>query len=256
MSRYSRTGGYGSGYGGGYGIGYPIWSPVVRILIITCVIVFLLQNFARIAGGLGTFEQIFGLSARDVTQRFFLWQLVTYIFLHDGVFHILFNMLALWMLGSDLERTWGGREFTRFFFICGIGAGISTVFLETLFGQNSTTIGASGAIYGILLAYGMHFPNRIIYLLIFPIPAKWFVVLMGGLAFFSALGPSSGVANVAHLGGMLFGFLYLKFWKGGGGGFRGRYDRWRRDRMRKKFNVYYGDRYNDPPEDLRWRRWK
>ena len=121
-------------------------------------------------------------------------------------------MLGLWMFGSELEQVWGTRQFTKFFFVCGIGAGILMVFF-LLTGADSrvTTIGASGAIYGILLAFGMLFPDRIIYLVIFPIPAKYFVMIMGGIAFFSSLSASSGgVAHVAHLGGMLCGFVYIR----------------------------------------------
>jgi membrane associated rhomboid family serine protease len=247
VSRYQTT--------SGYGIGYPTWTPAVRTLIITCVVVYFLQTFDQIAGG-RSFEPTFGLTASDVTQRFFLWQLVTYIFLHGGLFHILFNMLMLWMFGSDLERTWGSRQFTKYFFVCGIGAAVSTVLMEALLNTPpARTIGASGATYGILLAYGMLFPNRIIYWIMFPIPAKWLVVIMGGIAFYSSLGPSSGVANIAHLGGMLTGFLYLKL-GGPGGRWRDRYQRWRRERMRRKFDVFHGNRPNGPPEDLRWRRWK
>ena len=123
----------------------------------------------------------FGLTPALVIHNFYLWQLVTYIFLHDtsNLFHILFNMLGLWMFGSELESMWGSRQFTKFFFICVIGAGIFMMLLS----PNSTvpTIGASGAIYGILLAYGLLFPNRIIIFFVFPIPAKIFVAIMGAI---------------------------------------------------------------------------
>jgi membrane associated rhomboid family serine protease len=231
------------------------WTPAVKVLIITNVIAFLLQVFDRVAGGPGMVST-FGLRPAAVTQNFYLWQLVTYMFLHDSgqLFHILFNMLGLWMFGSELERTWGTRQFTKFYFICGIGAGILTVLLTPL--SNTTTIGASGAIYGVLAAFGILFPNRIIYWIIFPIPAKWFVLILGGMAFFSSLSATgSGVAHVAHLGGMLCGLVYLK----GGTLFsdiRYRYDRWRRNRLRRKFDVYYNERRRDEDDrQQRWRRW-
>ena len=242
---------YGSRFSG---FGFPRWTPAVRVLIISCVVAFLLQIFDRVAGG-PSFTQKFGLTPALVLHNFYFWQLVTYIFLHDTgqLFHILFNMLGLWMFGSELEAAWGTRQFTKFFFICGIGAGVLTV----LFSPNSlaTTIGASGAIYGILAAYGILFPNRIIIFMIFPIPAKWFVLMLGAMAFISSLSASgSGIANVAHLGGMLCGLVYLK------GGrlvpdLKWRYDRWQRNRLRRKFEVYYNERPRDDDEP-KWRRWK
>ena len=236
----------------GFGIGG--WTPAVKTLIITCVVAFLLEVFDRMAGG-PAFILNFGLSPALVTHRFYLWQLVTYIFLHDpsNLLHILFNMLGLWMFGSELERLWGTRQFTKFFFICGIGAGLLTVLLS----PNSTTptIGASGAIYGILLAFGLLFPERIIIFIVFPIPAKWFVAILGGLAFFSSISATgSGIAHVAHLGGMLCGFLYLRSGRVVSG-IKWRYDRWKRNRLRRKFDVYYNDRHRDD-DDQKWRRWR
>src|SRR5262249_45601444 len=142
---------------GGFGIGG--WAPAVKGLIFTCVVAFFLQVFDRMAGG-PSFSSKFCLTPALVAHNFFLWQLVTFIFLHDtGQFlHILFNMLALWMFGSELESLWGTRQFTKFFFLCGIGAGLLTVLLSP--NSPATTIGASGAIYGILAAYGILFPNR------------------------------------------------------------------------------------------------
>jgi membrane associated rhomboid family serine protease len=244
MSRYNR-----SSYSG---IGYPQWTRAVKALIIACVIAFALQIFDRFAGGPSIVGK-FGLTPADVTQRYYVWQLVTYIFLHDTgqIFHILFNMLGLWMFGSAMETVWGSRQFTKFFFICGIGAGILTVLLSPR--GLVPVIGASGAIYGIILAYAMTFPDNIIYFLIFPIPAKWFAVIFGAIAFFSSLSTSGGgVAHVAHLGGMLFALVYLK----GGSLLRLRrhYDKWQRNRLRRKFEVYYNDRHRDDNE--RGRRWR
>jgi len=185
----------------------------------------------------------FALRTNDVLHGFYLWELVTYLFLHGGWFHIIFNMFALWMFGSDLESLWGGKKFLFYYFLTGIGAGVLDVTLGALFPSPipTATIGCSGAVYGLLLAYGMIFPDRPIYLyMIIPIKAKWFVVIMGAIEFVSSFStPGSGVSHVAHLGGMLFGYLYL----------RGlhlphnlhlplRYQEWRRARLRRKFEVY------------------
>ena len=193
---------------------------------------------------------VLGLHPALVLHSFWIWQLATYMFLHGGVFHIVFNMLALWMFGAELERTWGTRYFLKFYFVTGIGAAVLTVLFSLLpFGfarslQDVNIIGASGAIYGLLLAYGLYFPDRPIYMyLVFPIPAKYFVMIMGVIAFYSSLSVSSGIANATHLGGLLVGYLYLKsarmrpleeakYW----------YLRWKMNRTRKKFGVYSGGR--------------
>jgi len=257
MSRYYRTS-YSS-------IGYPRWTRAVKIIIIACAITFLVQIVMK-----ESFTKAFGLTPWNVTHNGSIWQLVTYIFLHDtgNILHILFNMLGLWMFGSELEQVWGTRQFTRFFFVCGIGAGITIVVAALLFGGNPlvTTIGASGAVYGILLAFGMLFPDRIIYWLIFPIPAKYFVILLGGIAFFSSLSASnSGVAHVAHLGGMVCGYIYMKA-RGMSRrrrhstriSFKDWYGQWQRKRLRRKFDVYYNRRHGngEDSDDEKWRRWK
>jgi len=187
---------------------------------------------------------LFSLQADLVIHRFYVWQLATYLFLHGGWFHIIFNMFALWMFGSDLESLWGGKKFLYYYFLTGVGAGILDVTLNTLFRPetSSATIGCSGAVYGLLLAYGMLFPERLIYLyMIIPIKAKWFVVIMGAIEFVSSFGgPGSGVSHFAHLGGMLFGYIYLRGWSLP---YRWQlqYHEWRRAQLRKKFEVYMRD---------------
>lgn len=177
-----------------------------------------------------------------LAKDFHLYQLVTYMFLHAGFTHILFNMFALWMFGSVIERVWGPKKFLFYYISCGIGAGLMqelaqfVSFYLTVKGQepsiglmevleagqmlsmqlNSwTTIGASGAVYAILLAFGMIFPNERIFIFPLPIPikAKWFVMFYVAIELFSALGsPGDGVAHMAHLGGMLFGFFMIRYW--------------------------------------------
>jgi membrane associated rhomboid family serine protease len=197
---------------------------------------------------------VLGLEPFAVVQRFWFWQLGTYMFLHGGLFHILFNMLALWMFGAELERIWGTRYFLKFYFVTGIGAGILTVLFSLLpFSAShqlygSDVIGASGAIYGLLLAYALYFPDRPIYIyFVFAIPAKYFVMIMGAIAFYLSLsGASGGVANATHLGGLLVAYLYLKSPRMHPlGEVKYRYLRWKINRVRKKFDVYSGGRADD-----------
>ncbi len=193
------------------GIGGAI-TPAVKGLVIANVSVFALEFLIR-STSLGwldtTFRNAFGLFPYLVYRRFYVWQLVTYLFLHGDDFgHVLVNMLMLWMFGCELEKTWGPNRFLRYYFLTGIGAGILTCFFSPL----SLTIGASGAIFGVMLAYGMTFPDReILFWFIFPMKAKYFVLLLGAIEFmFSYRWVSDGIGHFAHLGGMLFGYLYLK----------------------------------------------
>lgn len=145
------------------------------------------------------------------------WQLLTYGFLHSSqLTHIFFNMFALWMFGRDLERLMGAKRFLTYYLTCVIGAGIVQLVVAAWQGGIYPTIGASGGVFGILLAYGLFFPNRTVMLIFPPIPmrAKYFVILFGVFELFLGVsGLSPGVANFAHLGGMLFGFLLLNYWR-------------------------------------------
>lgn len=187
-------------------------TPAIKWLLISNGGVFLLQ---QIMG----FKAIvwFGLSATQVIDNFMIWQFGTYMFLHGGGFHLIFNMFILWIFGSEVERTLGTREFLKYYFITGIGAGI-VAFLFNI-GSDIPIVGASGAIYGVMLAYALLFPDRVITLLIFFIlpvsmKAKHLVAIMAMISVFSGLtnlfGASDGVAHFAHLGGMVIGFFYLK----------------------------------------------
>jgi membrane associated rhomboid family serine protease len=239
-----------------YSFGPPLTRMVKRLIVVTSA-VFLLTYIPLQVFGPDYFAypfSWFALRASDVIHRFYLWELVTYLFLHGGWFHIIFNMFALWMFGSDLETLWGGRKFLFYYFLTGIGAGILDVTLSALLPPAipTATIGCSGAVYGLLLAYGMIFPDRPIYLyMIIPIKAKWFVAIMGAIEFVSSFStPGSGVSHVAHLGGMLFGFLYLR-----GGSlpyhWQLQYHEWRRARLRSKFEVYMRDQEKKGKHD-RW----
>jgi membrane associated rhomboid family serine protease len=220
----------------------------MKALIGVNVAVFFAQLIVR------ALTDAFGLVPAYVVGRFWIWQLGTYMFLHGGLFHILFNMLALWMFGSELERIWGTRNFLKFYMVTGIGAGVLTVLFALLpFDASrqlytSDVIGASGAIYGLLLAYALYLPDRPIYMyMLFPIPAKYFVMIMGAIAFYASLsGAGGGVANATHLGGLLVAYLYLKrSTMNPLGELKYRYLRWKINRVRKKFDVYSGGRADD-----------
>ena len=189
-----------------------------------------------------------------------LWQPVTYMFIHAGLFHIIFNMLALWMFGTELERIWGTRFFLKFYFVTGIGAAVVTIllslvpFLPTRSLYNADIVGASGAIYGVLLAYALYFPDRkIYYMMLFPIPARIFVLIMGSVAFISSLSESGGVANATHLSGLLVAYVYLTTVRKGPrmqlnpwAEVKYRWVKWRLATAKKRFDVYTGGRSDGP----------
>jgi len=221
-------------------------STALKFLIGANAAVFLVQFF------FAPITDVLGLHPIFVVRSLWLWQLATYMFLHGGIFHIVFNMLALWMFGAELERIWGTRYFLKFYFVTGIGAGILTVLFSLLpfgFAEQvyvSNVIGASGAIYGLLLAYALYFPDRPIYMyLVFPIPAKVFVAIIGAIAFFSSMG-ESGSANATHLGGLAVAYLFLKSARVHPlSELKYRYLKWKINRVRKKFDVYSGGRADD-----------
>src|SRR5262245_9510205 len=179
---------YPSAYASSFSFGPGPISTALKALIGVNILMFVVRAFVP------SVDLYSGLVPALVVHRFWVWQTATYMFLHGGIFHILFNMLALWMFGTELERMWGTRYFLKFYSVTGIGAGVLTVLFSLLpFGfaqqvQHSIVIGASGAIYGLLLAYALYFPDRPIYMyFVFPIPAKIFVAIMGAIAFFSSL---------------------------------------------------------------------
>ena len=199
---------YRTQYSSQVGLGGRI-TPGVKVLLIANVGVFALQVLAQQISGGGDVELIFGLRPELVLHKLYLWQLVTYMFLHSTSWlsHLLLNMLMLWLFGREVERVWGTREFLKYYFLCGVGAALTTCLMF----QDSNTIGASGAIFGVMLAYGLLYPNRqIFFWFIFPMRAISFVLLCVGIELFSLLSLQDGVAHFAHLGGMLFGYLYLK----------------------------------------------
>ena len=232
-----------------YQIGPGPLTPAVRALIVLNVAGFLAAVM------MPSLTVWLGLIPALVVERLWIWQPLTYMFLHGGVFHLLFNMLALWMFGLELERLWGTRFFVRYYLVTGVGAAATTVLLSLLpfaFADDiysAVTVGASGAIYGLLLAYGLTYPNRPIYMyFVFPIPAKIFVLIIGAISFFSSVtGTGGGVAHAAHLGGIVVGYVYL-MWTGSQftSTLRSQWLRWRMARLRKKFDVHAGGRPSGP----------
>ncbi|HUJ39940.1 MAG TPA: rhomboid family intramembrane serine protease [Candidatus Acidoferrales bacterium] len=237
------------------------FTPAIRWLIVANCVVFVMTVIAGKWGGLPAAIWInyrLGLVPALVVLRLQIWMLATYLFLHANFWHLLFNMFTLWMFGRDLEPVWGARRFLSYYFLTGIGAGVCVVLVNlapALWGgsvgasANRPTVGASGAIFGILMACGLLFPDRQVWLIPLPvmISMRMFVLIWGAIAFFEMLGgPNSGISDVAHLGGLLVGYLYIRR-----GSFfytaRNRLTDWRQRRLRRKFEVYMKEKRNEPP---------
>ncbi|HOO57477.1 MAG TPA: rhomboid family intramembrane serine protease [bacterium] len=204
-------------------------SPVVKTLIIANVAVFLLQSVLKMFSAETLLITHFGLVPKMFFTRLHIWQPVTYLFLHGNLMHVLFNMLFLWMFGTEVEQRMGSRVFTIYYFFCGIGAGLLTLVINSTILLNHTsalvpygnlitswvipTIGASGAVFGVMLAYGMLFPNRMILLFfIIPVKAIFFVMLIACIEmYYLVFQTQGGISNAAHIGGMLFGFLFMRY---------------------------------------------
>ncbi len=227
-----------------YSFGPGPMTPAVKWIIWANIAVFVVLFVAP------SLRPYLGLIPEAVIERRWIWQPFTYMFVHYGFGHILFNLLGIWMFGVELERRWGTTFFLRYYAITGVGAALTTMivgllpFEVTSATYGSATGGASGALYGLLLAFALYYPDRpILVFMLFPVPAKYFVMIIGAVAFLSAAGGEPSVAHAAHLGGMIFGYLYLK---GGGGGFTAeikyRYVKWKMNRLRRKFDVYSGGR--------------
>ena len=212
MSYYRNAPSRG-GWGGGESLGLPAVTPVNKALMIACGVVWGTQVLLGPLLGWIDLSPFLGLVPVRVVHGW-LWQLVTYNFLHSPEMysHILFNLLMMWMIGGDLERHWGGRKYLTYWLVCGIGAGVCVTLAGAFRGVAVPTIGASGAIYGLLLAYGTIFAERrLLFMLLFPIKARTMAWILFGIAFVSNLTPQGDrVSHVAHLGGMVVGWLYLK----------------------------------------------
>lgn len=190
-------------------IGGPM-TPVLRVFIYANIAIFVFTMLLTEQGRMQFFT-MFGLVPEIFWDRLYIWQLVSFNFLHSGLSHIFFNLFALWVFGGELEKKFGSRRFAIFMAISGIGGGISM--LMTSPGMQIPVVGASGIVYGVLLAYGLTYPNRIVYLyFLIPIKVKTLVIIFGGIEIISSIsGSNTGVAHLAHLGGMVFGYLYLYY---------------------------------------------
>jgi len=187
------------------------WNPrlftdAIKVLIIINIGMYFLRI---ITSSQLDMVRIFGLSTQTVWPL--IWQPITYMFMHGGVWHVAINMFVLWMFGTELESIWGKTEFLKYYFVTGVGAGLVWLVFD-IGGSNAFLIGASGAVYGILMAYGLMFPNRTVYIyFLFPVKVKYFVIFIGAIAFLSSMGTDSNISHLTHLSGMLIGYLYLRF---------------------------------------------
>lgn len=183
--------------------------PVTRNIILANAVVFLLESTA------GN-DLISTFALWPLGPQFQPWQILTYAFLHANVMHIFFNMFAVYMFGAGMEQVWGGRRYLTYYLVCAVSAALMQLLVSSASGAYYPTIGASGAVFGLLLAFARYFPERKIMLLILPIPipAKLFVVLYGALELVQGVtGTQEGVAHFAHLGGLAGGFLLMRYWK-------------------------------------------
>ena len=188
----------------------PPLAPITQALLLINVAAFCIDYF------LGPWFTR-ALALWPIGHGFLPWQLVSYAFLHSGPFHLFFNMMGLWMFGSEIERVWGPKRYLQFYAVSLLTAAVTQLLVAMLTGAVYYTVGASGALFGLLLAFGMLFPNRQIMLLIPPIPmkAKVFVAIFGALELLLGVySPTGGIAHFAHLGGMLGGFLMIQYWRG------------------------------------------
>jgi len=262
-----------------FSLSFPPFTPWVKRIVIACAGIYLLERVLAVFFSIGfnlALLEILGLVPSKVIHGA-IWQLVTYSLLHGGVWHVLINMLMLWMFGAQEEIDWGSRKFIEFYTFCIVGAALTTIAVAYSFPRylspDDFTIGASGGVFGVLMAFGMLYGDREI--MMFPLPfmmkAKYMVAIMIFLVIIATFEPSQGgIANVAHLGGLLFGFLYVKFvpqrglaFRAGEGyfGFRNAYYRWKRRRAARKFEVYMRQhnrtvRFDEhgnyiPPEDAK-----
>ncbi len=237
-------------------LSFPPFTYWVKRIIIACAVVYFLQVVLEaVAPGLSRdLVRFAGLIPSSVIHYGMLWQLLSYSFLHASTMHLLLNMLTLWMVGSQLEQEWGARRFLEYYLFCVAAAALTTIAVaySPLPGVSpgTNTIGASGGIYGLLIAFGMLFGDRefILFPLPFTMKAKYLVAIMIFVVIIATFQPSQGgVANFAHLGGLFFGFLYVKFMPKRGLAFgasehyfsvRNSYYRWKRRRAARKFEVF------------------
>ncbi len=208
--RYTNSSYYKPSFFGGF----RFFPPVIKSLLISNVAIYVLMSFFGLFSIHGfplsfLINTIFPLY--PLGNGFHVWQLLTYMFMHGGLMHLFFNMFALWMFGMELENQWGSKKFFLYYIMCGLGAGLSNLLIAPLFSTSGPTVGASGAVYGILIAFGMLYPDRPIFVyFLLPIRAKYFVMFYIGLEIYAGItGTTDGIAHFAHLGGAAVGFFYI-----------------------------------------------
>jgi membrane associated rhomboid family serine protease len=249
--RFNRPGMFG---------GFSLFPPVIKYLLITNIGIFILQYF--IFAGF----KVSGIPISDYFMRYFAlnpigselfpfypWQLLTYLFMHGNFWHLFLNMLALWMFGKELETIWGSKKFLTYYMMCGVGAGIANILITPLFSKLLLpTVGASGSIFGVLVAFGMLFPNREIYLYFFiPVKAKYLVIFYMLVELFS-VGSNSTIAHVAHLGGALVGFIYMLITRNNMNNLF-RFDKKPKVTIKRPTNIYsnkYYEKYNTGKDNI------
>ncbi len=212
MSNYYRPGGFG---------GFSLFPPVIKTLLITNLAVFFIQilgNEIIVSGDLVLSQVLLKYFAlipigTFSDASFYPWQLITYQFMHGDFSHIFFNMFALWMFGMEIENMWGSKKFLIFYLTSGVVAGLCHLFLSPLLGAVAApTIGASGAVFGVLIAFALFFPNRYIFLyFLIPVKAKYLIGFLIVFEFLAINSAQSNIAHLAHLGGALAGFLFIWF---------------------------------------------
>ena len=245
-------------------LSFPPFSGMVKRLVLINAAIYLLTLLLKVSSSplLDRLMLIFGLVPSQVLSGR-IWQLVTYSFLHADLLHLLYNMLVLWMFGAQLESAWGRRRFLQLYFVSLTGAAVITVLMAlagVLVRMHTPTIGASGAAYGILAAFAALYGERriIVFPLPLPLKAKHWVVFLVFVSLIGVVEGGGGVAHVAHLAGLLFGYLYVVFVvrRGAGASFsegffglRNAYYRWKRRRTAKKFEVYMQQFEKQPEEE-------
>lgn len=227
-------------------IGVPGLPRGIKWLLIANVAIFLLVHVPALTQILFTLA----LVPADVVRRFFIWQLATYSFLHVGLWEILWNMLTLWMFGSDIEQAWGTERFLRFYFSCAAGAGVFVVLFNYIFGNpSSPTFGALAPIYGILLVCAVLWPERQVLFILFPMKMKYFTVLVGAIALYVSFNSVSGASMLGLLTGMIFAYGFLRMPRmrrlNVAGSIEQHYKAWKLARAKKKFQVYLKKQRSD-----------
>jgi membrane associated rhomboid family serine protease len=243
MARYAR-------YPSGRAFIHDYFPPGVKWLLIVNTVIFVLTYLCPVQLQ-RQIVLVLALSAEAAVRNLFVWQLVTYMFLHAGIGHVLFNMLTLWFFGTQLERDWGTRRFLKYYFYCGIAAGVCVLVVNILLGYWGTvTLGASGAIFGVLVAFAVMYPDQLVLMyFLFPIKAKYLVMIYVAIELLFTFGPNTGVSTIAHLGGAGFGFVYLKGrlphvpLPDVGGAYR----QWQLRRAKRKFQTFMKKRNDRGP---------